>query len=147
MMSKIVLYGNTSDKATVYKKLTTLREMDFNMLGECSVENPTIQLTKGDGNIINQCNYSYIPQLGRYYYVVDHSQMSNGLWKLSLKVDPLMTYKESFMNLSATIERQENEYNLYLNDGAFKVYQNDRIQTKAFNESFPTNGSYLVTVA
>ena len=39
------------------------------------------------------------------------------LWKITLKHDPLMNWKEQFRALDALVARQENVYNAYLTDG------------------------------
>lgn len=146
-MIEVKLYANKSEDNVVYKNVKELLSTNCNLLDECSVISPVITISTQSQNEIIQCNYCYINQMGRYYYVTDKVQIANGLWQIKLKCDVLMSFKNSFMNLPAVIERQENQYNLYLNDSSFKVYQNDRIQTKAFKQGFSNDGDYILICA
>lgn len=146
-MLEVKLYANKSEDNVVYKNLQELLSTSCNLLDECSIITPSITLSSTNQNAIVQCNYCYINSMGRYYFVTDKVQIANGLWQIKLKSDVLMSFKNSFMDLSAVIERQENQFNLYLNDSSFKVYQNDRIQTKAFKTGFSTNGDYILLCA
>lgn len=91
----------------------TLRE-------ECSVVNPVITI-----NISNptNCNYAQIVEFNRYYYITDMVSISNNIWQLTLHVDVLYTYRESFGALPCTISKQENLSwsNKNYDDGTFKA--------------------------
>lgn len=43
-------------------------------------------------------NYVYIPDFGRYYFVTDIEIKNNGLFRISLKEDVLMSYKDVLTN-------------------------------------------------
>ena len=43
-------------------------------------------------------NYVYIPDFGRYYFVTDIEIKNNGLFRISLKEDVLMSYKDILTN-------------------------------------------------
>lgn len=146
-MIKVDLYINKSENNKIGKSLTKVETINCKLMDNCSIKTPII--TFGGVNISSllKSNYVGIPDLGRFYFVTDIVQINNGLWQVSLNCDVLESFKNSILNQNAIIERQENEYNLYLNDSSFKVYQKDRIQTKKFNNSFSKNGSYILMVA
>lgn len=141
---KLNLYTNSSDNSVVNKSLSNVKTYEINLKDACSVTTPTVLIATDDN--LSSFNYARIETFSRYYYINDIKSVRNGLWELSLKCDVLMSFKNQFLNLDAVIERQENEWNLYLNDGAFKILQKDRLQTKAFPKGF-TSGNFLLTVA
>ena len=55
-------------------------------------------------------NYAFISQFGRYYYIVDITCVRKNLYRLSLKVDVLQTYRENIMeNTDGIILRSSND--------------------------------------
>ena len=58
----------------------------------------------------------------------------------------LSTYADSIIELSGIIKRQENNWNLYLNDGSFKIYQNPIVQVKSFPNGF-TEQEFVLSIA
>ena len=116
----------------------TLRE-------ETSVIDPIFDIeTSSD---LSQMNYIWINELHRYYYVNNIVIVATNLWRVYCHVDVLMTYKPTILAHEAVIGRQQQLYNLYLNDGdTFKVTQRSKIQQKKFPNGF-TSSSYVMIVA
>ena len=116
----------------------TLRE-------ETSVIDPIFDIeTSSD---LSQMNYIWINELHRYYYVTNIVSVATNLWRIYCHVDVLMTYKPTILAHEAVIGRQQQLYNLYLNDGdTFKVTQRSKIQQKKFPNGF-TSSSYVMIVA
>lgn len=61
-------------------------------------------------------NYIYIPAFSRFYFVTNITSANNQLWRVDLKVDVLETYKTQIKNLNAIIDRNEYDFDPYLND-------------------------------
>ena len=100
---------------------------------QTSILKPTIRiLTNSD---IYTYNYMYIAEFERYYFIDDIVSVNNNRWEVSGHVDVLETYKNSILSQSAVIRRQQNKFNLYLNDPDFQTYNYDMIQTKKFSAS------------
>ena len=59
-----------------------------------------------DNSEIPPYNYAYIPEFSRYYYVTDWVFVS-GLWRASLTVDVLATYKTQILNSYQFVTRAE----------------------------------------
>ncbi|MDD7316764.1 MAG: hypothetical protein PUG55_04985, partial [Bacillales bacterium] len=57
------------------------------------------------------CNYVYIKEFNRYYYVTDIISLNRNLWRLNMHVDVLMSFKENIYDINAFITRNEFEYN------------------------------------
>lgn len=137
----IKLYKTTSEPIKVSKELTNEKIMTGNLKEECSILSPSIMI-QSDESIFTY-NYAYIDEFLRYYFITDIVCVRNGLYRLSLKVDVLTTYQEEIKSLKAVISRQQNTYNLYLNDGEFKTYNKHTVVTKKFPNN-PTGANTLV---
>lgn len=141
------LYTNLSEPNKIGKNLTSLKVISsMNLKESTSIIDPTFLLTGITAEQIVKVNYMYVPTLGRYYFVKDITSVRNGLWSLSCHVDVLETYKTQILAQTAVVSRQENTWNLYLDDGMFKVYQNPKISTQAFPNGFNTQ-SFVLAVA
>lgn len=147
----IILYSSNSEPHRVDKLLTTIAELTGTLKNETSIINPTILIESYDYSMIPSCNYIYIPDFNRYYFINDMVSVKNGLWSISCHVDVLMTYKNQFRKLPAILARQENLYNLYLNDDRFLIDAQRIYQTKVFPNSVSpaTSGgkSFILTLA
>ena len=144
----IVLMLNNSESERVTKQLQTLATLTGSLKDGTSIINPTIIIQGAPATVqqISTSNYLQIPDFSRYYFIRDISSMRTNLWELSCHVDVLQTYAEQIKSQTAIIQRQENKWNLYLNDGSFKVYQNPNVFTKAFPNGFTTN-EFVLAIA
>lgn len=130
------LQNCTSDERVVNKTLTDIEIVTVTIKEDCSLLDP-IFLLSGQASGFATCNYcTAINFGGRKYFVRDVKTASNGMTELYCHCDVLSTYFAAVENLYAVIERQENEFNLYLDDGSFKSYSDPIIQTKEFPNGF-----------
>lgn len=61
-------------------------------------------------------NYVYISTFGRYYYVTAYTSVRTNLWRLSLSIDTLMSYKDTILSYECYVDRNENEYDTKVED-------------------------------
>ena len=148
---KIVLYKNNADNRVVDKTSHLEKIVEFNgamFKQNVSIMDVSIIIQFPNETTIMGANYIYIPELSIYYYVTDVRFLSGGRVEFSCREDVLMTYKKDILKLRCVIARQENNYNVYLDDDKFRVYSNKRIQTKLFPNGFDKNNcSYILTIA
>ena len=115
-----------------------------------SILTPTLQLQYSNDSSAARffkCNYVKLGSpINRYYYVDDIIAVANKLVEIPCHVDVLMTYKDAIRANTAIIQRQENQWNLYLNDGTFKIYQNPVVLTREFPAGFTTQ-SFVLALA
>ena len=140
---QIKLYKNLSEVNTIGKTLTEESVRTGTLKDGGSVLSPSVVLT---GENLSGFNYAYIPQFSRYYFIKEITSVKSGLWEISMRVDVLESYKEQIKAQKAVVERQENEYNLYLNDPEWKVYTNKQVLTREFPSGFLDSGNYFLTV-
>ena len=142
----IRFYKNMSDKNHVDKSITQIgTDITGTLRDDCSVINPVIQLENFTGFNLTECNYAYIVEFGRYYYI-NNITLKNKLYEISMHVDVLMSYKDEIRSNSAVISRQEKSYNLYLQDGVFKTNAFPHIQIVQFPDGF-SDFNFIFSVA
>lgn len=142
----ITLYTNNSETNKIGKNLTQLATLTGSLRESSFMLNPVIRVTGISAADVAKCNYMYIPDFGRYYFVRDIGSIRTGLWELSAHVDVLETYAAQIKQQSAVISRQENEWNLYLNDDVFKVTSIPKVITKTFPSGFDSL-SWVLAIA
>ena len=130
------LYYNYSDTNVVNKNIELKQSMSGTLRDECSITDPTILV---EYNGVFDFQYMRIPEFSRFYYVTSIVAVRAGLWAISGHVDVLMSFKEYFYNCYGIVSRQENLYNLYLDDDRLKVSSERQYVTKAFNSPLQTS--------
>ena len=139
----VTLYKNTSEKAKVGKTLTSASTHTGTLREGCEVVNPTLII---EGDNLSDYNYMYIPEFHRYYFITGITSIKKGLWQIDGHCDVLETYKTQIKAQKAVVERQEQKYNLYLNDPDWKIYRNKQVLTRTFPSGFLDTGVYYLTV-
>ena len=145
MAFDIILQNNNSENNRVSKSVKTILKVSGVLKEETSIIDPVIKI-ECDLASVTGCNYLSIPIFGRKYFVNDIRSIRNNLFEFSCHVDVLSTYADSIRENTGIIKRQENEWNLYLNDGTFKVYQNPNVLTRAFPSGFTTQ-EFVLAIA
>lgn len=145
MSFTIVLQTNLSDNRKLDKEVNEITSLSGTFKSATSIIDPVIVVEANLSDLKN-CNYMTIEEFGRKYYVTNIRSISNDLVEISGHVDVLSTYATGIRKNSAIIRKQANQYNLYLNDGALKTYQNPRIVTKEFPSGFTTQ-EFVLAVA
>lgn len=134
-MFDIVLYKNKSEEVAFSKDLEIIATLSGTLKDASSIINPKILI---DGNLadISEANYIYIMAFKRYYFIKDMVSVRSGLVEITAHVDVLSSFKDEILENEAIILRQENKYNLYLDDGSIKAYQNPKVTTRTFPNGF-----------
>lgn len=143
-MVHLMLYKNLSERIRVDKNIQTLGTIEGTFRGQADVLEPTLTVK---GEFTNQCNYFYIQEFGRYYYVTRPIIVVNGLIELHGAVDVLMSWKSGIESNGGVVGRQATQYNLYLQDPLIHAYQNAMVGTLEFPEGFTTESYILATLA
>lgn len=145
MSVAIKFYTNNSEAIAPEKSLTLIAEKDCELKGDVTIQSPRIIVT-GDAAAYSLCNYFYIPAFHRYYFLTSCVAVPGGMLEITGDVDVLSSAWPYIKSKDAVIERQENQFNLYLNDGTFQAYANDQVVTKEFPSGFGTP-AYVLIVA
>lgn len=149
-MVSMTLYNNKSDNIVVQKDLSKILDLTGEIFQEIDVTSPSLIITLADGFI--DCNYCYVKEFKRYYYVTNAIILDGNRMRLDLKVDVLMTYAPYILNSSQHIVRQEVLYNLQVKDeetpilnGTFIQYRNPDLTNFTFTtEDLPSDYCYVL---
>lgn len=135
---QIILYKCAAENRQIDK--TSLLSQTATLTGNLrqknvSVTDPTITINY-DSSVF-QCNYAYIPEFNRYYFITGFSNVVNGIVDISMHVDVLMSFKDEFLQNEGYIDTSLNYGNFYLNDPNAPVQQNtDLFKVKSFDSPF-----------
>ena len=143
---KITLYNQSNDVRKVSKVLGTAIAEFSDAVARDSFDVRRGEITIVTDTDISKCNYCYIEELDRYYYITDITIQRKNVWILSLKCDVLMTFSSGIRALNGTVDRQENKYNGYIPDGEYKQLAYSQITTKAFPNAINNDTLILMTV-
>lgn len=138
----ITLYNNASENNCIGKHLTQIgNPIPCVIKEDMGLYAPHVILNYAD--YLN-ANYAYIDDFQRYYFITDKPVKTGGRIELSLKSDPLQTFKSQILGLTAVIEKQENKGNMYFNDGSFNVTAREFLTTYNFPSGFDDNGEFIL---
>lgn len=144
MSFDIVTMYNASDKNVLSKRLNTISTISGTLREECSILRPKIRI---EGQFPTNCNYMYIQSFGRYYFVDDVVSLRSNLYEISAHVDVLKTYESQIRGCTGIIARQQSQWNMYIDDGVFTLYQNSQFKIEKFSGSGFTTEEFLLAVA
>ena len=134
----------SSEYNRVDKQVLTLTRLEGALRNNVDTINPEIVI---EGNIqdVSGANYLTIYPFKRHYFIRSIESLKNGVYMIKAHVDVLNTYATAIKGNTAIIHRQANKYNLYLDDGVMKIYQNPIIETYTFPNGF-SNLMYVMPV-
>lgn len=138
----IQLYHNNSENNVINKSITGISTPSCVVKKPCSEINPVIILHSFEN--MSYCNYAYIEEFNRYYFIDDIIPLTGSEVQLNLRVDVLESFKDSILGLNAIIEKQENIGNKYFNDGSFNVLAREFLTTYNFPAGFDDNGEFIL---
>ena len=144
-MFEIKLMLNNSEPNRIDKKLDTIMSVQGTLKDETSIIDPIITIECNMSDVRN-ANYMHITAFNRYYFIRNIRSITNNLVEFTCHVDVLMSFRSEILANSAIIRKQENVWNLYLNDGSLRIYQNPNVLTRAFPSGF-THQEFVLAIA
>ena len=130
MSISVNLKVSSSPVEKIGKTLSAGNTYSCSLKEDTSILNPVLILYTTDN--IYTYNYMYISDFSRYYFITDIVSIGQNRWEIHAKVDVLETYANAIKANSAIVKRQQNLFNLYLDDPEYKTYNYDKIQTLRF---------------
>lgn len=141
----ITIYNYSGEPNRINKTLTGGTQMTGTMRNPSEVVTPTVLISADPIG----CNYAYISELHRYYWITDTRIVRNGLYEIQLKSDPLKSFAADIMELPAYCMRTDRygEYGSspYIIDQYAPVAAYDKIVTYDLGELFIGANKILVT--
>lgn len=118
--------------------------LDVYLKSDENAETLTLELAYNE-NILNNANYCYIEDLGKFYYMSEPTFGKNRVY-YPIKCDLLMTFSNEIKDLECIIARQENNYNAYISDDRFPVLGKQQVNTLVFPYGFSNHDELLLIV-
>ena len=143
MSFSISLQNNSSPINKIGKAISTITTVTGDLKNESNVLKPEI-LIECDSSILS-ANYMTIGELHRKYFIEEIQSVRTNLWLVQARVDVLDTYASQILSNPAVILRQENNFDLLLNDGVFKCKQDPRIFYRKFPSGLGDFNYILIT--
>lgn len=145
---EVIFYYNQSDDRVINKRLIEDGKNVYNGVprDEISIMNPIIRF---ESDSILRYNYAYIPELQRYYSVVDRTAYRQGVWDVTFAVDVLMSFRADISDLYVVVDKQSMPANgdEYIDDGSL-VSENVMFQSiYEFPGGFNDTGEYILITA
>lgn len=145
---EITLYTNESEKNKLEKTLDHPILLEGTLRDESSIINPIILISSEKEDIPYMYNYAYIPAFGRYYFITDIESVRTGIWRVSMHVDVLMSYKEQIKNLNVIINNSEQTgANNYLSGNQWITNVKNTTNIVNFPNGLNDNGEFILITA
>lgn len=106
------LYHTLDNENVINKNLTLIHTMEIKLKDVVSVINPILILSEIEGVNYFQCNYCFLSDFNRYYFIRDIEVLNNKNYRLHLEVDVLESFKDDILNSYAEYKRliKEGDY-------------------------------------
>lgn len=143
----ISLYRTSSDKRTLNKALSLKATKSAVLKDNNSVTHPYLVVETFEG--WEDCNYLYIDDFERYYFIDDKKPMIGNKIALTCSVDVLMSFRTQLLSLSCIIDKQQNlsQANKYRDDGSYVLLNTVNDTIINFSNGFNENGTYVLICA
>ena len=146
MAFTISLFKTASENNRVVKTLTDEKQLSGELRNQTSVLNPTIRIESADN--IGVYNYCYIPEFGRYYYIIDIVSVRTNCWNISMRCDVLMSYKDEIQNFNVILNNtQKTGLNNYLASNNWVNLVKTKTDIKAFPSGLSEQGEFILITA
>ena len=137
----------SSPTNSIKKNFTSKQTISGTLRNESEILNPTIIIQSSSAlENLFKCNYMKIADFGRCYFITSVKCIRTFVYEVQAHCDVLSSFASEILANEAIVLRQENKFNLLLNDDVFKCKQNARVYYKKFPSGLG-NYNYILTVA
>lgn len=140
------LYRTLDNENVINKNLSLIHTMNIKLKDTVSITNPILILSEVNGLDYFQCNYCFLSEFNRYYFIRDIELLNNKNYRMQLEVDVLESFKEDILNSYAEISRtiKQGDY-MNINDvidlrKEIDIYENEIALTNEKNIILSTIG-------
>lgn len=146
MAFTISLFKTASENNRVVKVLTNEKQLSGELRNQTSVLSPKIRIESEEN--ISSYNYCYIPEFGRYYYIVDITSVRTRVWEVSMRCDVLMSYKDEIQGLNVILDNtQETGLSNYLASPNWVNLVKTTTYIKVFPSGLSEQGEFILITA
>ena len=131
----ITLMYTESPNNMLVKEYSVIDGFSGTMRASLSALRPVIDVEISNTLGVMNANYAYIQQFDKFYFIRNKTNVVNNVWRFELEEDVLMTYHVDILNTNGVVERQKDNYDMYLPDPRIPV---DCRKAVTYRQ-FPTN--------
>lgn len=147
---QINLFRCTAERNRVNKEgfITDRFTLNGTIKKATSTTNLIVEIEKSE-IIPYKYNYMYIEKFGRYYFIDDIISVANNRWEIRASCDVLFSFITDIYNMTAIIDKVENQNdaNLYLDDGSFVMDTRLYNTVIEFDNGFNDDGEFILICA
>lgn len=147
-MTPIDLFYMPDEKNKLNKTLNNHLRILGNFRQECSIINPTVLIELPTDDELpkpTDYNYMYIPAWGRYYFITDVVMVNRDLWRISGKVDVLMSFKEGINTCPIILANTETtNTERYMMGDIWKTLVKSKTDIVSFPSGLNPTGEYIL---
>ena len=142
-----------SEPNVLNKVLVDVAIAEGTLRNESPISNPSIIVERNAvklGELFN-ANYAHIPEFHRYYYITEVTQIREGIWRVDMRCDPLMSFatgiKASMVLVEETTEAGIANVNNYMANDSFVNLVKDKTDIVQFPEGFNDSPYFILITA
>lgn len=138
----ITLYNNTERSLVADKSPAVVASYSGTFRETIDIIHPRFVL-EANAYDVQSSNYFSIPgTIDRYYYMTGKKALNDKLWEIEGRADLRKTFRTQLLSAEGIVERQENNYDMYLADPQIPIGARKTVSIRKFPNGTPfTNGS------
>lgn len=139
----VIVLGTIADEANkLNKTINNPVNINGTLRQETSVINPIVLI---EAENLSGFNYMYIYEFGRYYFITDIVSVRNGLWRITGKVDVLMSFKDGIETCPVILANTETTLlDKYMSGEMWKTQVKSKTDIINFPSGLNNTGEYIL---
>lgn len=141
----IIFYNNASEDNRLTKTITQISTGSGTLREPCNMVDPSILIAVSD---VSNINYAYIADFGRYYFIRKITVDREGVYRIDLHVDVLMSNKTALLTCKGIINSSTSiNGNRYLNSNTWVRTEKDKTDIVQFPSGISDDGNFILITA
>ena len=141
----IIFYNNQSEDNRLIKTITQISTGSGTLREPCNMIDPSVLTAITD---VSNINYAYIADFGRYYFIRRITVEREGVYRIDMHVDVLMSNRTALLNCKGIINSSTTvNANKYLNSDTWVRTEKDSTTIMRFPSGLSSNGNFILITA
>ena len=141
----IIFYNNQSEDNRLIKTITQISTGSGTLREPCNMIDPSVLTAITD---VSNINYAYIADFGRYYFIRKITVEREGVYRIDMHVDVLMSNRTALLNCKGIINSSTTvNANKYLNSDTWVRTEKDSTTIMRFPSGLSNNGNFILITA
>ena len=132
MSITVNLYHNEDTDILALKTPTIVGDATGEFKGEINYLRPVMVIDSTEAEMANANYFSIGGEVVRYFYLEEKTAITNTLWRIVGRADLRMTYRAAIRDSTGVVNRNENNYNMYIDDAVIPVSARKTISVAKF---------------